>query len=75
MARQGKHVTGNQEGSVDIKKIRTWRQYMNRYATLVVVDRLVDHTFLLGAAGSTDRWTRLNNAAVTRRYQLVYCFS
>lgn len=29
---QGKHVIGNQEGSADVKKIRTWRQYMNRYA-------------------------------------------
>ncbi|KAF9036659.1 hypothetical protein BJ165DRAFT_1394660 [Panaeolus papilionaceus] len=27
---KGKHVTGNQEGSVNIKKVRTWRQYMNR---------------------------------------------
>jgi U4/U6.U5 tri-snRNP-associated protein 3 len=27
---KGKHVEGNQEGYVDIKKIRTWRQYMNR---------------------------------------------
>jgi len=27
---KGKPVQGNQEGSVDIKKPRTWRQYMNR---------------------------------------------
>jgi len=27
---KGKHVSGNQEGSVNIKKERTWRQYMNR---------------------------------------------
>jgi len=27
---KGKQVVGNQEGSVNIKKIRTWRQYMNR---------------------------------------------
>ncbi|KAH9483982.1 U4/U6.U5 small nuclear ribonucleoprotein 27 kDa protein [Psilocybe cubensis] len=27
---QGKHVAGNQEGAVNIKKERTWRQYMNR---------------------------------------------
>ena len=27
---QGKHVEGNQEGATDVKKIRTWRQYMNR---------------------------------------------
>ena len=27
---QGKHVEGNQEGGANIKKIRTWRQYMNR---------------------------------------------
>ena len=28
---QGKHVEGNQEGTVNIKKTRTWRQYMNRF--------------------------------------------
>ncbi|EGN95364.1 hypothetical protein SERLA73DRAFT_60068, partial [Serpula lacrymans var. lacrymans S7.3] len=27
---KGRHVEGNQEGSVNIKKMRTWRQYMNR---------------------------------------------
>ncbi|KIY50998.1 hypothetical protein FISHEDRAFT_64547 [Fistulina hepatica ATCC 64428] len=27
---KGKHVLGNQEGDVEIKKVRTWRQYMNR---------------------------------------------
>jgi U4/U6.U5 small nuclear ribonucleoproteins len=27
---QGKKVVGNQEGGADIKKVRTWRQYMNR---------------------------------------------
>jgi len=27
---KGKHVEGNQEGSVSVKKMRTWRQYMNR---------------------------------------------
>jgi len=27
---KGKQVEGNQEGGVKIKKIRTWRQYMNR---------------------------------------------
>ncbi|KAF9227613.1 hypothetical protein BS17DRAFT_694480 [Gyrodon lividus] len=27
---KGKHVEGNQEGTVEIKKSRTWRQYMNR---------------------------------------------
>jgi len=27
---KGKAVEGNQHGAVDIKKQRTWRQYMNR---------------------------------------------
>jgi len=27
---KGKHVEGNQEGATDVKKTRTWRQYMNR---------------------------------------------
>jgi len=27
---KGKHITGNQEGAVNVKKQRTWRQYMNR---------------------------------------------
>jgi len=28
---QGKHVDGNQEGAAKVKKVRTWRQYMNRF--------------------------------------------
>ena len=28
---KGQHVTGNQDGSANVKKPRTWRQYMNRY--------------------------------------------
>jgi len=27
---KNKKVEGNQEGAVEIKKMRTWRQYMNR---------------------------------------------
>jgi len=27
---KGQHVQGNQEGSANVKKTRTWRQYMNR---------------------------------------------
>ncbi|TFY63758.1 hypothetical protein EVJ58_g3054 [Rhodofomes roseus] len=27
---KGKHVDGNQEGAVEVKRVRTWRQYMNR---------------------------------------------
>jgi len=27
---KGKHIAGNQEGAVNVKKQRTWRQYMNR---------------------------------------------
>lgn len=33
---QGKHAEGNQEGTANIKKIRTWRQYMNRYISFFV---------------------------------------
>lgn len=33
---KGKHVEGNQEGAVDVKKMRTWRQYMNRYVLLML---------------------------------------
>lgn len=29
-SQKGKHVEGNQEGATNVKKIRTWRQYMNR---------------------------------------------
>lgn len=28
---KGKLVEGNQEGGASVKKVRTWRQYMNRY--------------------------------------------
>ena len=31
---QGKHVEGNQEGAAKVKKVRTWRQYMNRFVAL-----------------------------------------
>ncbi|EKM55595.1 uncharacterized protein PHACADRAFT_28616 [Phanerochaete carnosa HHB-10118-sp] len=31
---KGKHVEGNQEGSANVKKVRTWRQYMNRSVSL-----------------------------------------
>jgi len=27
---KGKQVEGNQEGAAKVKKVRTWRQYMNR---------------------------------------------
>jgi len=27
---KGKHIDGNQEGGLSVKKQRTWRQYMNR---------------------------------------------
>ena len=32
---QGKHVDGNQEGAAKVKKVRTWRQYMNRFVVLL----------------------------------------
>ena len=34
---QGKHVEGNQEGGANVKKMRTWRQYMNRYGVFHLV--------------------------------------
>jgi len=33
---KGKHVTGNQEGAANVKKSRTWRQYMNRSVSFVL---------------------------------------
>jgi U4/U6.U5 tri-snRNP-associated protein 3 len=27
---KGQHVAGNQDGTANVKKPRTWRQYMNR---------------------------------------------
>ena len=32
---QGKHVDGNQEGAAKVKKVRTWRQYMNRFVVFL----------------------------------------
>lgn len=78
---QGKHVQGNQEGTADVKKIRTWRQYMNRYVILSLVVR----TFFDDGASSctdveasTDHWTRSNDGfmAISTRTsdgQLVEC--
>ena len=34
---QGKPVTGNESGAVNIKKQRTWRQYMNRHVVSALV--------------------------------------
>ena len=52
---QRQAVAGNQEGAVNIKKVRTWRQYMNRWvvflATLFFWNKYSN--FLLGAEGST----------------------
>jgi U4/U6.U5 tri-snRNP-associated protein 3 len=31
---KGKQVEGNQEGAANVKKVRTWRQYMNRYVQI-----------------------------------------
>ncbi|KAJ4000067.1 hypothetical protein F5050DRAFT_1563635, partial [Lentinula boryana] len=45
---QGKHVEGNQEGSVNVKKSRTWRQYMNRsaysYITMCATNKYISKT-------------------------------
>ncbi|KAM6500864.1 hypothetical protein JOM56_003878 [Amanita muscaria] len=57
---KGKHVAGNQEGGVDIKKIRTWRQYMNRYALFCFTN--AQQCFLLifaGVAVSTGMVTEI----------------
>jgi hypothetical protein len=34
---QGKPVVGNQEGTVNVKKQRTWRQYMNRCVSIIAM--------------------------------------
>jgi hypothetical protein len=46
---QGKHVTGNQEGVVNIKKIRTWRQYMNRRVKQLITVKPLFKVFLFQA--------------------------
>lgn len=78
---QGKHVQGNQEGTADVKKIRTWRQYMNRYAILSPVVRTSFNNRLSSCTdveASTDHWTRSNDGfmAISTRTsdgQLVEC--
>lgn len=59
---QGKHVDGNQEGGVDIKKMRTWRQYMNRCAIrlwLVTNIGLTHYLLLLSRRGGFNRYVFL----------------
>lgn len=42
---QGKHIDGNQEGAANVKKQRTWRQYMNRYLLFAsTTSILLDHS-------------------------------
>ena len=46
-------MAGNQEGAVDIKKIRTWRQYMNRCVIRFYQSYLADGIIALDAEVST----------------------
>lgn len=45
---QGKHVEDNSEGFAEVRKERSWRQYMNRYVALLTAAK----------ADSTGRWIR-----------------
>ena len=47
---QGKHVEDNSEGFAEVRKERSWRQYMNRYVPWLTI----------GKAGSIVPWTRCN---------------
>lgn len=47
---QGKHVEDNSEGFAEVRKERSWRQYMNRYVQWLTA----------GKAGSIVPWTRCN---------------
>jgi hypothetical protein len=56
---QGKAVEGNQEGSVNIKKLRTWRQYMNRCGILLslLIQMLMNNGFRRGGFNRYDGLT------------------
>ena len=47
MSVQGKHVDGNQEGAVDVKKMRTWRQYMNRCVSVFISFKALAEIYVL----------------------------
>ncbi|KAF8894679.1 hypothetical protein BD779DRAFT_1669149 [Infundibulicybe gibba] len=51
---KGKQVDGNQEGSVAVKKMRTWRQYMNRYNTCAYPNTHT-HVDILNRRGGFNR--------------------
>ena len=57
---EGQHVTGNQEGATNVKKPRTWRQYMNRYVFskygLPVIVTL--HSLFVGVEDSIGLWIK-----------------
>lgn len=55
---QGKRVEGNQEGVVDVKKMRTWRQYMNRCDPHSNISSLY-LTYLDDRRGGFNRYLRL----------------
>ncbi|KAF8844523.1 DUF1777-domain-containing protein [Paxillus ammoniavirescens] len=52
---KGKHVEGNQEGTLNIKKSRTWRQYMNRWGLNFTAN---SHSLILfrGRRGGFNRY-------------------
>ncbi|KAG6831173.1 hypothetical protein H0H92_012313 [Tricholoma furcatifolium] len=53
---KGKSVEGNQEGAVYVKKQRTWRQYMNRWVCILVLDYTAYRQLAtIGVEGSTGR--------------------
>ena len=56
---QGKHVEGNQEGTINIKKMRTWRQYMNRYGSHFNASLLYITHFLHDRRGGFNRYLHL----------------
>ena len=53
---QGQHVIGNQDGASNVKKPRTWRQYMNRYVFLNTASLVHDVALCLDVGDSIGLW-------------------
>ena len=57
-------MQGNEEGAVNIKKQRTWRQYMNRCVRFSQVPVKQLTNVFVGVAGSIGLLTKSNNLSL-----------
>ncbi len=69
---QGQHVIGNQDGASNVKKPRTWRQYMNRYVFLNTASLVHDVALCLDVGDSIGLW--IESSSLYPHRQMLYRF-